>query len=174
MAAAQRYPASLDDDPTLAHFDLLVLHLDADVALKDYEDCGPDVMRLAAAQGWKTLPCAKACPPASDTCDEIGQAIRSWLAPATVGNRTVVCVPAQSSGTWLAAAALPAGHALLAGVECNPAVESRLETLPLKLRIRKSAREYQTRAVKITREWAKVKSLCSQAEAFEQAVQAVA
>jgi hypothetical protein len=172
LSTARRHSGALHDDPTLAHFDLLVLHLDADVARGAYAACGPQVEALAEEMAWGTLPCSRPCPPAADTCAAIERLLESWLTPVVVGARTVLCVPAQSSGTWLAAAALPLGHALLEDLECNPDVERRLSGLPLALRVRKKAREYGEHAPKITKDWTKVKVLCSQALVFEQRVQA--
>jgi hypothetical protein len=175
-AAAQRHAGALDSDPTLEGFDLLVIHLDADVAVASYADCGAQVAAQAAAMAWAALPCALPCPPASATCAQLAAAVASWLAPARAGATTVLCLPAQSSGTWLAAAALPAAHPLLVGAECNVALESRLPLLPLKPkptnRIRKTVREYRAHAGRVTENWAAVKAVCSQADVFEQAVQA--
>lgn len=172
-ATGTRHAASLDSDPTLEGFDLLVVHLDVDVAQKSYADCGREVPEQAMAKGWSDLPCHMPCPPVQDTCDRLESLLHSWLNPAQAGAKTVLCLPAQSSGTWLAAAILPAGHALLAGAECNVAVEARLAQLPRAQRIRKAVREYRTHAGQITANWAGVKAVCSQAAAFEQAVQAV-
>jgi hypothetical protein len=171
-AAGKRHAGSLDTDPTLEGFDLLVIHLDVDVAQAQYADCGLQVPAQAAAKAWATLPCHMPCPPVANTCAQLGAVLSSWLSPAQAGVKTALCLPAQSSGTWLAAATLPAGHALLGGAECNVAVESRLAQLPLAERIRKVAREYRMHAGKVTANWASVKAVCSQAVAFEQAVQA--
>ena len=171
-AAGARHAGTLDTDPTLEGFDLLVIHLDVDVAQAQYADCGLEVPVQAAKNAWAVLPCHMPCPPVADTCIRLQAVLQSWLNPARAGAKTVLCLPAQSSGTWLAAATLPAGHALLVGAECNLAVESRLEQLPLAQRIRKKAREYRAHAGQVTVNWASVKALCSQAVAFEQAVQA--
>lgn len=172
-AAGARHANVLDTDPTLEGFDLLVIHLDMDVAQAQYADCGAQVPAQSAVRGWAALPCHMPCPPVADTCARLEAVLSSWLNPAQAGAKTVLCLPAQSSGTWLAAATLPADHALLVGVECNVAVESRLAQLPLRQRIRKVVREYRLHAGQVTANWARVKSLCSQAEAFEQAVKAV-
>ncbi|MFC7410900.1 hypothetical protein [Hydrogenophaga atypica] len=171
-AAGARHAASLDTDPTLEGFDLLVIHLDVDVAQKQYANCGLGVPAQAIAKGWNALPCHMPCPPVATTCTGLQTVLRSWLNPAQAGAKTVLCLPAQSSGTWLAAATLPAGDALLMGAECNVAVESRLAQLPKAQRIRKVVREYRAHADQITANWAGVKAICSQALAFEQAVQA--
>jgi hypothetical protein len=128
---------------------------------------------MARAKAWRALPCARPCPPVVDSCLELAKVVESWLAPAVMGAKTVLCLPAQSTGTWLAAAALPPDHSLLVNAECNVKLEAKLEALKLPQRIRKSRSEYCTHAPKVTNNWPRVKSLCSQALAFEQAVQAV-
>lgn len=172
-AAAQRHAASLDTDPTLEGVDLLVVHLDVDVSQAKYADCGRLVPAQAIDRGWAALPCHLPCPPVAPTCTRLAAVLSSWLSPASVGAKTVLCLPAQSSGTWLAAATLPAGHQLLAGAECDATLESRLAQLPKAERIRKAVRDYRAQASNVTTNWTGVKALCSQAVAFEQAVQAV-
>ncbi|NQZ10439.1 MAG: hypothetical protein HRT35_25075 [Algicola sp.] len=173
-ATSQRFDGVLDDDPTLAGFDLLILHLDVDVAAMRYSDGGALVTQLAQTHDWGALPCVRSCPPVIDSCNELLSVLRSWLGGVSIGERTVVCLPAQSSGTWLAASYLPSGHRLLAGVECNDAVEEQLKYLTLTLKIKKkSQREYRKKAGEISNNWRRVTELCRQAQAFEDAVRAV-
>jgi len=171
-AAGARHTATLDTDPTLEGFDLLLIHLDMDVAQAQYADCGLQVSAQAASNGWATLPCHMPCPPVAHTCTKLEAVLSSWLRPAIAGAKTVLCLPAQSSGTWLAAATLPVNHALLTAAECNVTVESRLAQLPMALRVRKVVRDYRAQAGHVTANWADVKALCNQAVAFERAVQA--
>lgn len=171
-AAGERHVGRLDADPTLEGFDLLVIHLDVDVSQGQYADCGPQVHAQATANGWAVLPCHLPCPPVAGSCTQLAAVLSSWLLPAQVGTKTVLCLTAQSSGTWLAAATLPAAHPLLVGAECNVAVESGLARLPLAQRVRKVVREYRAHAAQVTVNWADVKACCSQAVAFEQAVRA--
>lgn len=170
-ATAQRWTGSLDGDPLLAGFDLLIIHLDTDVAHQSYANCGEAVEDMA--QNWPVLPCGQPCPPVATTCAALQAVLEGWLNPAVLGAKTVVCIPAQSTGTWLAAAVLPSAHALLSSVECNPAVEDSLSYLPLKQgRIKKTSREYRANADAIHQQWNQVKALCGQAAQFENAVQA--
>jgi hypothetical protein len=170
QAAHQRHSGSLDTDPTLIGFDLLIIHLDVDVASKQYADCGTLVADIAQENNWRDLPCAQQCPPISNTVDLLVKTIESWLGSSTAGDRTLFCLPAQSSGTWLAAAVLPSAHPLLVDSECNLSLESRLGQLPLKERIKKTTREYRLHAPRITEQWEQVKQVCTQAERFEQLV----
>ncbi|QIZ69613.1 hypothetical protein [Oxynema aestuarii] len=169
-AAQQRHNCSLDTDPTLMGFDLLIIHVDVDVSTCQYDNCGAAVTELAQQNNWGTLPCSQPCPPVADTVDALISAIQSWLGQATPGDRTLFCLPAQSSGTWLAAAVLSPGHSLLDECECDVNLEKRLANLPKKERIKKSKRDYQVHALRITQHWTQVKGLCSQAANFEQTV----
>lgn len=166
----QRHHGLLELDPTLANFDLVIIHVDVDVASKQYADCGSTVETWAQAHNWKTLPCPMPCPPVSDTVDNLVEVIQSWLGGVQLGDRTVLCLPAQSSGTWLAAAVIPPGDSHLAGGECNPNIENNLAKLPKSQRIKKSRREYQNYAPHITQQWIQVKQLCTQAANFEQTI----
>lgn len=173
-AAGQRQVGSLDADPTLALFDLLIIHLDADVALKHYADCGPVMAARALEKAWPPLPCHHPCPPVDDTCTALQAVLSGWLGQAQAGAKTVLCLPAQSTGAWLVAALLPAAHPLCHGLECNPAAEAGLTTLPIAQRVKqKSRREYRAHATSVIEKWLNVKVLCSQAAIFEQAVLAV-
>lgn len=167
QAASQRHQGPLEQDPTLLGFDLLILHLDVDVSTMAYHDCGPETAALAQQLGWEHLPCAVMCPPVSDTVSALTTVVHSWLRPATTGQQTVLCLPAQSSGTWLAAALLPATHRLLTNTECNLGVENGLAILPKAERVKKNRREYQAKAADLTANWEKVKAICSQAQVFE-------
>jgi hypothetical protein len=67
----------LEDDPSLELFDLIVLHVDADVAEKSYSDCGGAFATPTAE--WHPLPSPHDCPPISPSVDAIQSAISSWL-----------------------------------------------------------------------------------------------
>jgi hypothetical protein len=166
----QRHGGTLDTDPLLEDFDLLILHLDIDVSTKDYADGGSELETRARQKSCAVLPCAQPCPPASTSAASLAAVLNCWLAPAHTGRKTALCLPAQSSGTWLAVAVLPTGNSLLAGAECNLSLEDRLAQLPKTQRIRKTAREYRTHAPKVTARWPDIKALCTQALVFEQAV----
>ncbi|ALG69098.1 hypothetical protein [Beggiatoa leptomitoformis] len=163
---------NIDTEPTLELFDWIILHIDVDVAATQYSDCGANIQQESINLGWQTLPCTKPCPPVVDTVAALQQVVESWLKPASASANTVFCLPAQSSGTWLAAAHLPDEHLLFGQMECNLTLENRLADLPVKsgLRIRKSKREYQQHAPKITEQWERVKQHCSQAQVFESAI----
>lgn len=172
--AGLRYTGTLSDDPALAGFDMLIIHLDVDVAQMSYQACGAEVVQIAETFGWLPLPCHKPCPPASHSAEALADVMASWLGKAmSWGERTVLCLPAQSTGTWLAAAALGAGHKLLRNAECNVSLENQLGQLPKNQRIKKSRRDYQAHAGQVINNWAVVKDICVQAGAFEDDVRSL-
>ena len=170
QAAHQRHNGPLDTDPTLVGFDLLIIHLDVDVASKQYSDCGTSIEDLAQKNNWAILPCAQSCPPVLHTVNALDDVIKSWLGQSKPGDRTLFWLPAQSSGTWLAAAVLSSDHPLLANGECDLTLESKLAGLTKNQRIKKTTREYRLHAPSITAQWIQVKQICTQAEQFEHLV----
>ena len=171
-ATAKRWQGLLEDDPLLANFDFLIIHLDTDVSHQSYANCGTDVVAMAATNKWPSLPCSQQCPPVRPTCLALQAVLKGWLRHVDLGRKTVVCLPAQSTGAWLAAAVLSAHDPLLNGAECNPKLENALSRLLKKQRIKKNLREYRANANAICQNWNQVKTLCSQADQFEKEVHA--
>ena len=171
QASRHRHPGPLETDPTLTDFDLIVLHLDADVAGKQYADCGPEVEGKSREWSWDTLPCAEPCPPAAATCARLEVMLDRWLRQPGPGDRTLYCIPAQTSDAWLAAVALPVAHALLSNdLECAMGLELALKQLPKPQRIKKTVPDYRRHAPRLTAQWSLVKQRCAQAGAFERLV----
>lgn len=158
------------EQPPLQNFDLLVIHVDVDVASQQYENCGPTIVTWAADNQWGALPCSKPCPPVADTVTALAIVVESWLGQRPTEPPLILCLPAQSSGTWLAAAVLASDHPLLIEAECRINLESQLSQLPRSQRIRKTVRDYRDQAVTLTAQWQQVKQVCSQAAQFEQLV----
>jgi hypothetical protein len=144
------------------------------VADKSYADYGPALEQEAQRLGWGTLPCALACPPPVATVSNLTVVLLSWLGMAATGKKTLLCIPSKSSEAWLAASVLPNHQYLLQDLECTLNLETRLAQLPKMQRIKKSRREYLPHAPTITANWARVRQICSQAEAFHLGVDALA
>lgn len=162
----------IEDDPTLSTFDGVVIQMDADVATFSYTNLRPPYSNAdAAAKGWQPLPCPTHCPPAPLPPDDLYAVLLSWLQPAVPGAKTVVCIPAMNTGAWQAAAKLPADHALLVSLECNPSIEDQMPFLPLNLRVNKKDRKSRLAAADaVATRWSDVTALCTRALAFEQAI----
>jgi len=162
---------TLEDDPRLGLFDLILVHLDADVAEKSYADYGPAVVQSATAL--PALPCSRQCPPASDTVNVLRILLLAWLGLHKAGPKTVFCIPSKATEAWLASALLPENHRLLTEIECNFSVETGLSQLPKDQRIQKNVRTYRSRGTNITDQWEKVRRLCSQATVFQHDIEAI-
>jgi len=156
--------AALKDDPKLELFDVIVLHLDADVADKKYADYGAEFAAMAA--GLRALPCVRPCSPAADTVAQLRAVLLDWLGIDAPGPQAVLCLPSKATEAWLLAALLPEGDARLVGLECNMNTEGILASLPKGQRVKKSKREYEKHAAKIPQAWAQV--ICRRSEQARQ------
>lgn len=167
----QRAAPGMETDPTLSDYDLVIVHLDADVADKSYADCGDAVVQ--AAVNLHALPCSLPCPPPADTVGNMEAVLSSWLGIPGTGAKSIFCIASKATEAWLAAAILPNDHALLQGLECNLNLEVQLARLPKRLRVRKTVRAYRDLADVVTLRWGAVKQLCTQADLFDQRMQVV-
>jgi hypothetical protein len=165
---ASRGAANLESDPTLPGFDLFVIHIDADVAKKTYGDCAEG----GAAVFGPVLgfPCDRPCPPAEQSVESLRARVLSWLGLAGLGPKTVLCVPSQTTETWLAAIILPAESPLRQLIECHAI---NLEILPLDLRVKKSRAAYRGRGENIASQWQEIIETCAQALRFDTETSAV-
>jgi len=158
---AKRHHGPLSEDPTLAGFDAIVLHLDADVAGFSYAGVGFGDDQIEVH--WLGLPCANPCPPETAAASALHAVLLSWLHPAWPGPTCIVWLPAMNTGSWIAAATLPAGHPLLADLECRLDIEVQLAQLPLRQRFRKTRADVLRAALRITANWPQVAERCSRA-----------
>lgn len=162
--------ASLDSYPPLSGFDLVIIHVDADVASDSYSNCGHAAEEVAASAGWPALPCAVACPPPLPTVERLEQVIGGWLGGTSIGTKALFCIPSKSTGTWLAAACFPAAHSILQGGECDLGLENGLSRLTLSERIKKTTVQYREKSRFVIESWANVKAECLLAARFEELV----
>lgn len=162
----------LEDDPKLGDFDLIIVHLDADVADKAYADCGEAVVEAAA--DLPGLPCSMPCPPPADTVQHMRDILLAWLGIDHLGGKTIFCIPSKAIEAWLAVALLPDNHVLLPEIECRMDLEKSLSQLPKTLRVRKRTVVYRRHASTVTNQWPRIHELCSQAVVFYENIAAVA
>lgn len=130
------------------NYDLLVLHLDADVAGKRYGDGS-----ITSLQTDGQLPCEADCPPPSATTDALRDVLLSWCNETTPPDKPIVCMPSKSTEAWVVAALFPSDRAMRQGIECFPDPESRLGQQRKARRIRKGQRDYRANSVKFEQEW---------------------
>jgi hypothetical protein len=149
--------------------DLLVIHLDADVAM--------------------AIDCESPCPPASDICDAIAQCIMTWLGHPVTSEPLVLCIPAQNTEAWILAADNPHTPSPYHNppekyLECVPQPDMIISSQgykphPLLKRRRKkengrkvkkankNPKDYTKLILKVLDNWEAVKLLCPQAAKFE-------
>lgn len=161
----KRGSENLGHDPTLGGFDMVIIHLDADVLDKSYADYGESLVEAAA--DLHPLPCPQPCPPPERAIIVIEDVLKSWLGVHAVDEKAIFCIPSKTCDAWLAAAILPDRHELLNNLECNLRVETDLRILPLEHRVKKSRRFYMEKAKILVSSWPEVKRRCPQAAVFE-------
>lgn len=140
--------------------DVLLVHLDADVALR----CD-----FVAEEGVDRQP----CPPPEATVDPLRQVVHRWLAAADRAD-VVLAVPSMATDTWVLVASFGQWTDHLTDVECDPDPALRMTRRPFKLyrtkdgRPKKSVRECRMKhAPVVAGQWGSVTAACGQALRFE-------
>jgi hypothetical protein len=162
--AGDQGAGSLRNNPVFESYDLLLLHVDADVS--DYTYASGNIGTTAT-----DLPCPRPCPPPSDTTEVLRDVILGWLGEALIPPNTVFCTPSKSTEAWVLAALFEADPNVTSGaLECYPDPAAVLSTKPANLRLvrggKKVVQRYQDRAGDIALNWTRVREVCSEAERF--------
>lgn len=156
----QRNGGRLDGDILFSAYDILIMHLDADVAGKNYSDC-----EIEDSTG--DLPCEEACPPPAATTNRLRSVLLRWLGELSVPANTVFCTPSKSCETWVIAALFPDDTVMIRkGWECHPNPESRLGTKPKAVRLKKSKAGYEAIQNRISAAWPRLQADLSEAGRF--------
>ncbi|WP_395734768.1 hypothetical protein [Prosthecobacter sp.] len=171
-ASAKRGSGRLSGDNLLwglGMYDLLILHLDVDVAGKEYgEALGREYADILLPTDLP-LPCDKPCPPAADAANELRKVLLSWCGETQVPPKTVLCTPSKNTGAWVVAALFPTEPEMIRrGWECHPAPESRFSALPASVRIKKTPLDYRSKRHVIIAEWARLCNDLPQAARFSE------
>lgn len=160
----ERSGGKVRSDVLFSTYDILVLHLDADVACEDPANW--PVNPLVELEG--VLPCDQPCPPPSSTTNLLRQAMLSWIGETQTPPRTVLCTPSKSTEAWIMAIFFPHDKQMARkGWECHPKPESRLAQQPVKSRFSKSQSDYQKRSTEIQEGWPRIAKQLSEARRFE-------
>lgn len=159
-------------NPSLTMFDLVILHLDADVAGMRYQDAN-------IYDGFDDLPCQLPCPPAAATVNNLRRVMANWLGlPETAPDQWVFCIPSKSIEAWLVAALYGQTETnLIQDIECYPGLESWLAQRPIRegrliRRNRKQVKMYRQKAPILGSAWGEVCRHCTQAARFDKKIQA--
>lgn len=161
LQATLRSGGKLSGDPLFLGYDLLLLHLDADVAGEDPADSlAPELVGV--------LPCEQSCPPPSATTDALRKVILSWVGEAKTPPKTVLCTPSKSTEAWVMAAIFPKDKEVVKpGWECYPKPENRLGQQSKKKRFAKNQLDYETRKSELQTGWPSVVARLTEARRFQ-------
>jgi len=157
----------LRDDIIFAGYDILVLHLDADVAELDYTSA-----HIHDAPDPSDLPCASpACPPPSTTTDPLRIVLLRWTGETATPPAVVLCTPSKSIEAWVLAALYPQDAAVTSGsLECIALPANRLQAKPVAERLVRSRKKvpgrYEARQQDMANAWSQVRQVCTEAERF--------
>ncbi len=153
--------------------DLLVIHVDADIA---YEN------DLQEGEEEPVLNVQQPCPPASATADQLQRVITCWLRYNSLPPQVILVIPAQDTESWTFAALFPGdGLCEREDYECirsgrnHPGYRLTLKKYGKLFKrtdgeIKKHERDYRRVATRIAETWNTVRRICVQAERFTQDV----
>ena len=136
----------------------LIIHVDADIASH------PDVN------------CRKTCPPAARTVDALRAIVLGWVGEESAPERTVLCIPCESTEAWVFVALYPAHRLARPPIECRRKPETLLKQRPERLVSgkdnRKDREAYRGVSGRFAQAWGHVCRVCSQAERLDRELRA--
>jgi hypothetical protein len=169
LQAVRRSGGSVRNDPLFLAYDLLILHLDADVASED--PANYPVNPIAELSG--VFPCEMPCPPPNNTTDRLRQILLSWVGEVREPPGTVLCTPSKCTEAWVVAIFFPHdGQMIRFGWECHPSPETRLAQQRKNKRFAKSRAAYQARTTGLQEGWPRIVERLTEARRFQDAFMA--
>lgn len=154
---------SVSGSSVLSNHDLLIVHVDADVAGNRYSSAG------IRHPPYQDLPCEQDCPPADRTTDALRTVVLRWLGLCRSVPRLILCTPSKNTEAWVIAAVWPDNPVMLrADWECHPNPQGQLRALPLARRFAKRPADYRAKQSEITGAWPSVCAQCAEASRFDQ------
>jgi hypothetical protein len=147
-------------------FDILILHLDADVAEKNYAEA-------RIVDPVNDLPCVQPCPPPDATTNQLRAVLLRWGNEIAVPPRTVLCTPSKCTEAWVLSSLYPTDHAVTSGnLECYPTPHLQLQAKPKPGRLvtggKKILEVYRRRAPEIAVAWPATRARCTEADRFSE------
>ena len=153
---------SVSGSSALSNHDVLIVHVDADVAGKRYTDGN---IQDAPCED---LPCEQPCPPPCETTNALRAVVLNWLGEHERPSRIVLCTPSKSTEAWVLAAIWPEGDVVRRDDwECRPNPEGQLAALPMHRRFRKRPDDYRRKQGDMERAWPEVSARLTEAARFE-------
>ena len=161
--ATEEAGGAVRNSAVFSHHDVLVVHLDADVATKTYasggiEDAPKD-----------DLPCDEPCPPPSDTTNALRAVVLNWLGEVSTPRRMVFCTPAMDMDAWVVASVWPENRLVRnENWECRANPGAQLGVLPHRHRFKKTKADYERNRPAIKDGWPQVAATLSEAGRFQE------
>ena len=153
---------SVSGSSALSNHDVLIVHVDADVAGKTYASGN---IRDAPCED---LPCEAPCPPPDETTNALRAVVLNWLGEHERPPRLVLCMPSKSIEAWVLAAVWPENDVVRQDDwECRPNPEGQLAALPIRRRFKKRPDDYRRKRKEIGEEWPEVSARLTEAARFE-------
>jgi hypothetical protein len=165
--AADQGGGRLSNNPVFLFHDLLIVHLDADVAGARYS-----AGHIGDPFPEPTLPCEESCPPPSATTDRLRAVALRWMGETVTPPHLVLCTPSKALETWVLVSLFPDdGVAKRNDVECYDTPSNTLQGKPMERRLVRSGKKdikmYEEFAPEYARNWNTVTARCSEASRFE-------
>lgn len=152
----------IEEDPLFIGHDVLIIHLDADVANQTYEMAN-------ISETIKDLPCAMLCPPPNSTTDQLRNVVLRWIGQSRLPQRVVFCTPSKSMEAWVMKALFPHDReARKRNWECYPKPARRLGQQTVEKRIQKSVRDYENNKKEIESRWQAIVKELTEAKRFQE------
>ena len=153
---------SVSGSSVLSNHDLLIVHVDADVAGRTYASGNiQDAPR-------QDLPCEAPCPPPCETTNALRAVVLNWLGEHECPPQIVLCTPSKSIEAWVLAAIWPEGNVIRRDDwECRLNPEGQFAALPMGRRFRKRPDDYRRKQGDIKQAWPQVSARLTEAARFE-------
>ena len=161
--SAREGGGSVSGSSVLSQHDLLIVHVDADVAGKTYASGS-----IQDAPCKEDLPCEEPCPPPENTTNALRAVVLNWLGEHECPPQIALCLPSKSIEAWGLAAVWPENNVVRRNDwECRSNPEGQLMALPRKRRFKKCPNDYQRRKSELTEAWPSVSARLTEANRFE-------
>jgi len=155
-----------ETDSAMKMFDFLIIHIDGDVADKQYADCGINF----SGEG---LPLHIDTALVSQRVERLRSILCGWLGVETAGARTIFCIPHLSTDAWVVACLFPDRGGFGDRLESTAGLDRWLSVRPGQERLKKRRLEYLKIVRNLTQGWHYAIQACSQAARFQQDVETV-
>jgi hypothetical protein len=155
-----RSDGQVQSDILFENYDILIIHLDADVASESPRD--DDELSNG-------LPCQRDCPPVEDTTNALRDVLLSWIGSSLIPEKIAFCTPSKNLEAWVVYIFFPEDSVMVKGNwECYSKPEVRLSQQKKSSRFSKSIKDYSDpkRQTTITKNWNKLVENLSEAKLF--------